>query len=89
MANISVRKLDEEVIQQLKIQAVHHGVSMEEEARQILTRGIIVREGLGDAAVRLFGDLYHNDGISDNKRDNKSDDKLQIPTREVHQPLKF
>lgn len=76
MANISVRKLSEEVFQQLKIQAAHHGVSMEEEARQILTRGVIVREGLGDAAVRIFGDLY-------------TDEELSLPTREVHQPLKF
>lgn len=77
MANISVRKLDDEVLQQLKIQAAHHGVSMEEEARQILTRGIIVQEGLGDAAVRLFGDLY----VEDND--------LPIPARETHQPMKF
>ncbi|MFT4929323.1 MAG: plasmid stability protein [Phenylobacterium sp.] len=77
MANISVRKLDDEVLQQLRIQAAHHGVSMEEEARQILTRGIIVQEGLGDAAVRLFGDLYADD------------DDLPIPSREIHQPIKF
>lgn len=76
MANISVRKLNQEVLQQLKIQAAHHGVSMEEEARQILTRGVIVRERLGDAAVRLFGDLY-------------TDEDLPLPSREVHQPLKF
>ena len=76
MANISVRKLDEEVLKQLKIQAAHHGVSMEEEARQILTRGVIVREGLGDAAVRLFSDLYN-------------DDELNLPSREPHEPMQF
>jgi plasmid stability protein len=75
MASISVRKLDADVFQQLKKQAQHHGVSMEEEARQILTRGVIVQEGLGDAAVRLFGDLYQDD------------DDLPIPPREIHQPL--
>jgi len=76
MANISVRKLSEEVLQQLKIQAAHHGVSMEEEARQILTRGVIVKEGLGDAAVKLFGDLY-------------KDDDLILPSRQSHQPIEF
>lgn len=35
MANLSVRKLDEETLAHLLMCAASHGVSMEEEARQI------------------------------------------------------
>jgi len=76
MASISVRKLDDETLKRLKIQAAHHGVSMEEEVRNILTAGVSPKEGLGDAAVRIFGSLY-------------KDDSLELPLREVHEPIKF
>jgi antitoxin FitA len=36
MANLSIRKLDEDVFSRLRMLASAHGVSMEEEVRQIL-----------------------------------------------------
>ena len=36
MASLSVRKLDVNVYEQLRVRAAKHGVSMEEEARQII-----------------------------------------------------
>jgi len=36
MATLTIRKLDDSIKQSLRIQAAHHGVSMEEEARRIL-----------------------------------------------------
>jgi plasmid stability protein len=36
MANITIRRLDEKIKARLRIQAAHHGRSMEEEAREIL-----------------------------------------------------
>ena len=58
MASLSVRKLDEETVAQLRIRAARHGVSMEEEARQILKRAATAPESLGDLAVRIFSPAY-------------------------------
>ena len=41
MSSITIRKLDDEVKQKLRIQAATNGHSMEEEARQILRSGLI------------------------------------------------
>ena len=38
MANLSIRKLDDDVFLKLRILASQHGVSMEEEVRQILKK---------------------------------------------------
>jgi plasmid stability protein len=38
MAGLSIRKLDENVYKRLQARASRHGVSMEEEAGQIITR---------------------------------------------------
>ncbi len=58
MASLSVRKLDEETVAQLRIRAARQGVSMEEEARQILKRAAAAPESLGDLAVRIFSPAY-------------------------------
>jgi len=76
MANISVRKLPEECIQLLRLQAAKHGVSMEEEVRQILFRDLYSAQPIGDLAVKLFKDAY-------------AEDTLVIPPREVYQPVEF
>lgn len=76
MPSISVRKLSEETIQLLRIQAVKHGVSMEEEVRQMIIRGVSVSEPLGDYAVKLFS----SDSIEEN---------FEVPIREIHQPVEF
>ena len=56
MANLSVRKLDEDVFSKLRLRAATHGVSMEEEARQILKQAVTTPIKLGDMALQLFGE---------------------------------
>jgi len=76
MGSISVRKLDDDILKRLKIQAAYHGVSMEEEVRNILTEGVSPSDRVGDAAVRIFEPLY-------------GDYRLDIPQREVSDPINF
>ena len=76
MPNISVRKLKEETLNLLRIQATNHGVSMEEEVRQIIVRGVTPPEPLGDLAVKLFSPGYE-------------DEEFDIPPREPHEPMAF
>jgi len=50
MASITIRNLDDDVKERLRIAAARHGVSMEEEARRILRTALLVAEsekGLG------------------------------------------
>ena len=51
MANLSVRKLDEETFARLRVQAASHGVSMEEEVRRILKEAVAAPARLGDLAL--------------------------------------
>jgi len=76
MPSLSVRKLDELTFRQLRIQAAKHGVSMEEEVRQIIKRAVTTPENLGDLAVRLFSAAYNGE-------------ELSLPQRETHDPLNF
>ena len=55
MANLSIRKVDEDVYQRLHILATTHGVSMEEEVHQILKQAVTHQIKLGDMALQLFG----------------------------------
>lgn len=55
MASISVRKLDDQVYNQLRIRAAEHGVSMEEEARQILSKIVSVPDRMSDVFKKHFG----------------------------------
>jgi plasmid stability protein len=64
MPSLSVRKLDELTFRQLRIQAAKHGVSMEEEVRQIIKRAVTTPENLGDFAVRLFSSAYDGEELS-------------------------
>jgi plasmid stability protein len=76
MPSLSVRKVDEKTMSQLRMQAAKHGVSMEEEVRQIIKRAVSTPEDLGDLAVRLFCSAYNGE-------------ELIIPERETHDPLNF
>ena len=76
MASLSVRKLDDETLKQLRIRAAQHGVSMEEEVRQILKRAVSAPERLGDMAVRLFSPAYGGE-------------ELVLPKRDIHEPMDF
>ena len=58
MAQLVVRKLDDDVKQRLRIRAARHGQSMEEEVREILTAAVVEEdlpgEGLGSRIARRF-----------------------------------
>jgi plasmid stability protein len=75
MASLSIRKLDDDILCLLRVQAAKHGVSMEEEVRQILKRAVSTPESLGDFAVKLFSPVYG--------------DELEIAARETYKPLSF
>lgn len=74
MPNLSVRKIDADLYERLRIRAARNGVSMEEEVRRILRRAVTAPERLGDLALDCFG--VH--GV-----------ELTLPAREPHEPLSF
>lgn len=55
MGSLSVRRLDKDTLERLRVRAAEHGVSMEEEARRILAEAVAAPRQLGDLAVSLFG----------------------------------
>jgi len=55
MANLSVRKLDDNIYAQLRIRAAKHGVSMEEEARQIIYQAVAAPQRIADIFKKHFG----------------------------------
>ena len=55
MASLSIRKLDDETYDRLRVRAARHGVSIEEEVRQILTLAVAAPERLDDLFVETFG----------------------------------
>lgn len=75
MANLSVRKLDDDVFSKLRLRAAAHGVSMEEEIRRILKQAVANPIKLGDMAVQLFGEQQ---GV-----------ELELPKHTPHEPLEL
>ena len=75
MANLSIRKLDNQILHGLKRRAMRHGQSMEEEARQILGQAVNAPERLGDLALDFFGKKY---GV-----------ELKLSHSKPHQPIAF
>lgn len=73
MGSLSVRRLDKETLERLRIRAAEHGVSMEEEARRILAEAVAAPKRLGDLAVQLFGSDFGVD--------------LAIAERNPHDPV--
>ena len=76
MASLSVRKVDDDTIKQLRIRAAQHGVSMEEEVRQIIKLAVSTPERLGDLAVRLFAPAYGGT-------------ELELTERKITEPMEF
>ena len=72
MPSLSVRKINADVYERLRVRAAKHGVSMEEEVRQILRRAVSAPERLGDLALECFG--AH--GV-----------ELELPAKEPHEPM--
>ena len=58
MASLSVRKLDEKTLHALQARALQHGLSMEEEVRQILKRAALAPDNLGQLAQNFFGGTH-------------------------------
>lgn len=75
MPSLSVRKLDQETYERLRIRAATESVSMEEAARRILKRAVAAPERLSDLARELFGSEH---GVA-----------LELPKRDPHQPVEF
>jgi antitoxin FitA len=55
MANISIRKLDEKIYNKLCMRAANHGVSMEEEVRQIISNAVAAPINIGAVFRKHFG----------------------------------
>jgi antitoxin FitA len=55
MPSLSIRRLDENTYLRLKERAARHGVSLEEEVRQILIQATAPPERLGDLFLEVFG----------------------------------
>jgi plasmid stability protein len=70
---LSIRKLDENTYLHLRKRAARHGVSIEEEARQILIRATSPPERLGDLFLKVFGPSR---GMG-----------LDLPRRKPHEPV--
>ena len=75
MANLSIRKLDDDIIARLCIRAAYHQVSMEEEARRILRQAVTPSKRLGDLSIQLFG---VESGV-----------ELELSQHAPHDPLSF
>jgi plasmid stability protein len=74
MANLSIRKLDQKIYEKLHIRAAKHGVSMEEEVRQIITQAVAAPDQLGELFKQYFG---ASNGVD-----------LELPSRgDPHDPL--
>lgn len=75
MASLSIRKLNDDVYNQLQLLAVAHGVSMEEEVRCIISQAVILPQKLS----QIFGEHFGSrNGV-----------ELVLPKREVHDALDF
>jgi plasmid stability protein len=68
MATLNVRRLDERAYEQLRIRAARHGVSMEEEARQIIYHAVSAPEKISAVFQQLFGEKNGIDLKLPNKR---------------------
>lgn len=77
MPNLSVRKLDKNAYEQLRIRAARHGVSMEEEARQIIYQAVSAPEKISSVFQKYFG---HENGV---------DLDVLLDQRKPHEPMDF
>ena len=74
MASLSVRRLDDDVIRRLKIQAQRDGLSVEETVRRILADAVVDVEPVGTMIRRIIGD----DAVD-----------FDLPAREIDHPIDF
>lgn len=55
MANLSIRQLDACAYELLRIRAAKHGVSVEEEIRQIIYQAVSAPESISNVFKKYFG----------------------------------
>ncbi len=72
MASITIRNLDDDIKQRLRVRAAEHGRSMEEEARDILRRVMGESVPPGNLAAAIRARVAPADRID-----------LELPTREA------
>ena len=75
MANLSIRNLDDDTYERLRLRAAKHGVSTEEEIRRILRRAAKAPNRLGDYFISRFGP--------------RNSIELELPDRAPHEPLQL
>lgn len=75
MGDISVRRLDDAMLQRLRQRAAGHGISMEEEVRRILQAALAEPTRLGDLALSSFGAAH---GI-----------ELELPSHSSHPAIEL
>lgn len=75
MASLSIRKLDDDTYRRLQQRAAQHGVSMEEEARQILRKAVSPPQRLGDFFLEVFGE--------------KNGAELDLRPQKPHEPIQL
>ncbi len=73
MTSLSVRKLDDKVCECLRLLAAKHGISMEQEARQIITQVVVAPQRISAVFSKCFGP---KNGIN-----------LELESRKPHQPM--
>ena len=74
MANLSIRRLDDEVVMRLKIRAQREKASLEETVRRILRTAVVDEEPVGTMIRRIVGnDVYD----------------LELPEREFDEAFDF
>lgn len=73
MPSLSVRRLDEETLELLRVRAARHGISMEEEVRRIIRQAVVTPARVGDLAMEFFGESR---GAT-----------LELPERLPHEPV--
>ncbi len=73
MSHLNIKTLETQTYTQLRLRAKLHGISIEEEAKQILTQAIHKPLKLGNLALELFGE---SNGID-----------LELPPALPHEPL--
>jgi plasmid stability protein len=76
MASLSVRKLDDNIYTRLKIRAAKHHVSMEEEARIIISQAVSAPELISEVFDKHFG---KDNGV----------DLGSLSQRDPHDPVDF
>lgn len=55
MPSLNIRKLDPDVYKRLRMRALRHGISMEEEARRIINQAMAEPEKLSEVFLKYFG----------------------------------